>query len=145
MITLTELVTNPATADATLTLPYDLRQKSRLRTQLDNGVEVALQIKRGTVLRGGDYIKSDDGTVVLVQASPEHVSTATVEDPIQLARACYHLGNRHVPLQIGNTWLRYQHDHVLDHMLEDMGLEVKVEHVPFEPESGAYQSAAHSH
>jgi urease accessory protein len=58
---------------------------------------------------------------------------------------CYHLGNRHVPLQIAATWVRYQHDHVLDDMVLGLGLEVEVEKAPFEPEAGAYQSAAVGH
>ena len=145
MLKLTEVVHHAETPAATLTLPFDLRQKTRLRTQLDNGVEVALQIKRGTILRGGDYIKSEEGTVVLVKAASEHVSTAYVNDTLSLAKACYHLGNRHVPLQIGSNWVRYQHDHVLDHMLEEMGLSVLIEDAPFEPESGAYHNDSHAH
>jgi urease accessory protein len=61
-----------------------------------------------------------------------------------LARAAYHLGNRHVALQIGEGWLRYKHDHVLDEMLHGLGLKVAVEQAPFEPEAGAYHSGADS-
>ena len=75
----------------------------------------------------------------------ETVSTVHTGDAVMLARASYHLGNRHVALQIGAGWLRYQHDHVLDDMLRGFGLEVRVEEAPFEPEGGAYVAANHSH
>jgi urease accessory protein len=68
------------------------------------------------------------------------VSSAFCSDPLQLARAAYHLGNRHVAVQVGSGWLRYLRDHVLDHMLEEMGLQVRPDTVAFEPEAGAYHS-----
>jgi len=82
---------------------------------------------------------------VQVLAAPERVSTVRCADPLLLARAAYHLGNRHVPLQIEAGFLRYQHDHVLDEMVRGLGLEVLIEQAPFEPEAGAYQSAPHGH
>ena len=129
----------------TLTLPFDLRQKSRLRARLDNGDEAALQLKRGTILRSGDVLKADTGELILVQAALENVSTATTDDHQLFARACYHLGNRHVPLQIGDKCLHYQCDHVLDHMLIDLGLVLSHELSAFEPESGAYSSRGEGH
>jgi len=80
-----------------------------------------------------------------VSAAPETVSTVRCAEPQLLARIAYHLGNRHVALQIGTGWLRYQHDHVLDAMVQGMGLNVSVEQAPFEPEAGAYQGAEPSH
>src|SRR5688500_11264219 len=100
-----------------LTLPYDSRKRSRQRVELDDGRIVALLLPRGTVLRGGDRLLLGAAEVVLVKAAPESVSTVTASDPVQLARVAYHLGNRHVPLQVGPGWLRYQHDHVLDAMV----------------------------
>jgi urease accessory protein len=97
------------------------------------------------VLRGGDRLLADDGRVIEVHAAPETVSTVRTDDRLMLERACYHLGNRHVPLEIGPGWLRYQHDHVLDDMLAGFGLAVVVEHAPFEPEGGAYVSASNAH
>jgi len=123
---------------ATLTLPFDLRQKSRLRVRLDDGQDAALNLPRGRVLRGGDLLCADDGTVVLVRAAAEEVSTVTAESPTALARAAYHLGNRHVPVQIGAGFLRYGHDHVLDDMVRALGVSVRVEQAAFEPEGGAY-------
>jgi urease accessory protein len=132
-------------ADRRLTLPFGERSKSRLRAVLDNGEEAGLFLERGSVLRHGDLLLADDGRVIAVEAARETVSTVHTDDPLMLARASYHLGNRHVALQIGPGWLRYQHDHVLDDMLRGFGLAVTVEEVPFEPEGGAYVSAAHPH
>lgn len=127
-----------------LTLPFDLRQKSRLRARLDSGVEVSIVLKRGGVLRSGDLLKAKDGTVVEVRAAAESVSTARCRDNLTLARGAYHLGNRHVPLQIGEGFLRYQHDHVLDNMIRQLGFEIVAEHAEFEPEAGAY-GGGHGH
>lgn len=140
MLKLIERLDEPVEAGATLTLPFGDRQKSRLRTRLDDGREAGLTLDRGMVLRHGDCLRADDGMVVRVQAAPEAVSTAFSRDPLVVARACYHLGNRHVPLQIGDTWVRYLHDHVLDAMVAHLGLRVFTEHAPFEPEAGAYDS-----
>jgi urease accessory protein len=136
----------PRAAERRLRLPFGERSKSRLRAVLDNGEEAGLFLERGSILRDGDLLRADDGRLIEVEAAPESVSTVRADDPLQLARACYHLGNRHVPLQIGAGWLRYQHDHVLDDMLRGFGLEVHAEVAPFEPEGGAYVShSAHSH
>jgi urease accessory protein len=145
MLKATEVISPPTQHDFTLTLPYELRQKSRLRASLDNGDEIGLLLPRGTVLRGGDYLKSETGQVILVKAADEVVSTVSEKDPTLFARACYHLGNRHVPLQIGDGWLRYLHDHVLDDMLRGLGLSVGCERAPFEPEAGAYGGGHHHH
>jgi len=135
----------PQPAAGQLVLPFEMRQKSRLRARLSSGVEVGLILERGTVLRGGDLLRADDGSVIEVIAALETVSTVRESDPMRLARAGYHLGNRHVPVQIGAGWLRYGHDHVLDDMVRGLGLAVVVEQAPFEPEAGAYGHAAHSH
>ena len=145
MLSITEKLTAPATPQATLTLPFELRQKSRLRVTLDDGREAGLVLARGTLLRGGDLLRADDGTVIAVQAAPESVSTAFADDPVLLLRAAYHLGNRHIAVQVGDHWLRYLHDHVLDHMLEQLGLRVSSEQAAFEPEAGAYGGHGHSH
>ena len=126
-------------------LPFAERSKSRLRAVLDNGEEAGLFLERGSVLRHGDLLLADDGRLVEVEAAPETVSTVHTDNGLMLARASYHLGNRHVALQIGPGWLRYAHDHVLDDMLRGFGLTVSVERAPFEPEGGAYVAAAHAH
>lgn len=129
--------------DSTLTLSFDQRSRSRSRTRLDDGREAGLCLPRGTLLRGGDLLLTADGLRIRVQAADEQVSTAHTGDPLLLARACYHLGNRHVALQIDHRWIRYQHDHVLDDMVRGLGLELISENAPFEPETGAYHGHTH--
>src|SRR5690349_17338951 len=135
----------PRGAERRLVLPFAERSRSRLRAMLDNGEEAGLFLERGTILRHGDLLLADDGRLVEVEAAPETVSTVRTDDALVLARASYHLGNRHVALQIGPGWLRYCHDHVLDDMLRGFGLDVQVERAPFEPEGGAYVAAPHAH
>lgn len=139
-----KLPASTAPADVKLVLPFQLRNKSRLRTTLDTGEEVGLFLERGSILRGGDLLLAEDGRVVEVVAEPEAVSTVHASEPVALCRASYHLGNRHVALQIGPGWVRYQHDHVLDDMVRGLGLAVTVEQAPFEPEAGAYGGHSHS-
>lgn len=130
-------VNKPAT---TLTLPFEKRQKSRLQVTLDNGEQAGLFLPRGTLLRGGECLRAEDGRIISVLATEESTSTAYSDNAYLLMKACYHLGNRHIPLQIGNDFVRYQHDHVLDEMVASFGLDIKQELAPFEPESGAYHS-----
>ena len=138
----------------TLTLPYERRMISRQRVTLDQGGDAGLFLVRGASLQHGDVLKADNGELVQVQAALETVSTLYCEQRLLFARACYHLGNRHVPLEIRDGRLRYLHDHVLDEMLLGFGLKVVVEQASFEPEAGAYAAgnghhhhgaAAHSH
>ena len=131
--------------DGILSLPFEKRQKSRLRARLESGDEVGLMLPRGTILRHGDCLLSNDGQVIQVKAEAEQVSTVTSNDPLLLLRAAYHLGNRHVPMQITNDCLRYLQDHVLDEMVRQLGLDVVHERVPFEPEKGAYDGHGHQH
>ena len=145
MIRIEKLLSEAASHDATLSLPIDQRIKSRLKVTLDDGQKAGLFLPRGQVLRNGDLLQSTEGLVIQVQAAPETVSTVHSDDARTLARVAYHLGNRHVPLQITRAWVRYQHDHVLDEMVYGLGLEVTVEDAPFEPEAGAYKSAGHGH
>lgn len=122
-----------------LTLPFEQRQKSRLRARLDNGEEVALILPRGKLLRDGDRVTATDGREVEIAAAPErllHIESA------ELARVAYHLGNRHVPLQVGPDFLRIAEDHVLEEMVRRLGARVSHVEAPFEPEAGAY---GHSH
>ena len=130
--------------DAELKLPFDLRQKSRLRTRLVDGEEVGLFLEHGSILRGGDCLLAKDGRTVKVVSADEELMNAACANPTALARAAYHLGNRHVPVQIGEGWLRFQADEVLAKMLRGMGVEVSTLSAPFEPEAGAY-AGGHSH
>ncbi|MCC6206930.1 MAG: urease accessory protein UreE [Gammaproteobacteria bacterium] len=138
MLKLIEIVQSTDPGAATLTLTFDQRQRSRLRVMLDDGREAVLLLERGSVLRGGCCLRAEDSSIVRVNAAPEPVSTVQCADPHLLARACFHLGNRHIALQIGDGWLRYQQDHVLDDLVHGHGLHPVAEAAPFEPEAGAY-------
>lgn len=145
MIEIRAKTSAPPTPGLTLTLPFQDRQRSRLRVLLSHGREALMMMPRGTVLRGGDAVALSDGQVALVVAAPEPVSTVRADDARSLARAAYHLGNRHIPLEVGDGFVRYLHDHVLDAMVRELGLVVREELAGFEPEGGAYGKAGHSH
>ena len=151
MLRLTRRIDRAQRVDATLTLPYQDRIRSRLRVTLDDGREAGLLLERGTPLKAGDLLASEEGVVVAVQAADEPLSVVRGDDPLLLARACYHLGNRHVSVQIEPGRVSYLRDHVLDGMLRGLGLAVEQARGPFQPEPGAYGGSAeqgrhgHSH
>ena len=118
-----------------LILSFEQRQKSRLRAKLDSGEEVALVLPRGRVLRGGDLVTTTDGRVVEIVGAPEKLLHIESES---LAKVAYHLGNRHVAVQVGEGFLRIAEDHVLEEMLRRLGARVSHVEAPFEPEAGAY-------
>ena len=130
---------------STLTLSFDQRSKSRLRAKLDDQRDVAITLERGAQLLPGDLLKAESGEIVRILAANEEISVVNNDDMLLLARACYHLGNRHVALQISTGELRYLHDHVLDDMIRLLGLNASVREDTFEPESGAYGAHAHIH
>lgn len=129
---------------AQLKLPFDLRQKSRLRTQLVDGEDAWLLLPRGDILRGGDLLHASDGRIVEVIAQAEDVLHVECANATELTRAAYHLGNRHVPVQVGDGFLRIAADHVLADMLRGLGARLTPMHEPFEPEAGAY-GGGHQH
>ena len=127
-----------------ITLTFHQREKSRLKVVLPSQEEIGLFLPRGTVLKEGDVLSNDKGQMLEVIAAAETVSTVKADDPHLLLRIAYHLGNRHVSLQVENTWLRYAHDHVLDDMVALLGGVVLVEQATLHPESGAY-GGGHQH
>lgn len=145
MVLLVYKLAAPKKAATTLTLPWEKRIHSRLRVTLDNGQEAGLLLERGAVLRNGDLIASEDGVVVEVRASDETVSVVRCTSAEMMGRLCYHLGNRHVALEILSDEVHYLHDHVLDEMVRGLGLTVNISKAPFEPESGAYGGHSHTH
>ncbi|HHZ1627429.1 TPA: urease accessory protein UreE [Escherichia coli] len=146
MLYLTRRVETPAQTTASATLPVDMRVKSRIKVTLNDGRQAGLLLPRGLLLRDGDILSNENGDeFIKVIAADEAVSVVRCADPFMLAKACWHLGNRHVPLQIMPGELRYHHDHVLDDMLRQFGLDVDFAHLPFEPEAGAYASKSHAH
>jgi urease accessory protein len=127
-----------------LRLPFESRQKSRLRTKLVSGEEVGLVLPRGEILRGGDLVTASDGRVIEIIAQEEktlHIEAASSQ---ALAKVAYHLGNRHVPVQVGEDFLRIAEDHVLEEMVKKLGARVSHVEAPFEPEAGAY-AGGHQH
>jgi len=146
---LDESSNDSASVDSVL-LSFDERKRGRLKITTRLGEPAGIQIERGQVLRDGSLLSNQAGDLLRVEASGEHVSTAYIQDATLFARGCYHLGNRHVSLQIGEGFLRFQTDYVLDDMLRGLGIKVIHETASFEPENGAYShgqkpSSEHSH
>ncbi len=140
----------PAPATDSVALVYDERKRSRLKVKLASGVEAGIFLERGDHLHGGDRLVAEDGPVVVeILAAPEKLIEAVADSPLLFARAAYHLGNRHVPVQILPTEsggkLRFQIDHVLAEMVRGLGCTVSETEAPFQPESGAYGSHGGHH
>ena len=135
------------TPTATVTLTYDDRHRRRLRLVTDDGRRFLLDLPEARVLRDGDLLALDDGTLVQVRAASESVLDVSASDPLALTRIAWHLGNRHTPTQILPGHLRIRADHVLEHLLTDhLGAVVTRATAPFDPEGGAYGHAAtHEH
>ena len=128
----------------TISLTAEERTRSRLHSQSDQGAAIYLQLSRGIALQEGDWLKAATGELVQVRAKEEPVLTVTSAFPLALLQAAYHLGNRHVPMEITASYLRISPDPVLHHLLMHRGLSVEAEVAPFKPETGAYTSG-HSH
>lgn len=132
-----------------LVLAFVDRCKSRLRTRLSDGRDAGLMLPRGTVLRGGDRLRADAGEVVLVQAAVESLYEVravhgATRPELDLRRAAYHLGNRHIAVELANDTLKLERDPVLRDMLLGLGVQVREIEDRFEPESGAY-GGGHRH
>lgn len=121
------------------------REKARLKVSSEAGETLQLFLERGKLLTPGTLLASDCGRILRVQARAEAVTTALAGDWLSFTKACYHLGNRHVRLQIGECWLRMTPDHVLEALLSSLGLDIRHEVAAFEPEPGAYQHGHHAH
>ena len=132
----------------TVELDWDVRQKSRFAATDSAGRELGIFLPRGTLVRGGDVLVAEDGSMVRVIAAAQPVLVITHcqnhGTPFDLTRAAYHLGNRHVPIELQPDHLKIEPDHVLADMLRAMHLIVKAQDLPFEPEGGAY-AAGHGH
>lgn len=128
-----------------IALDWDARQKSRLEAMDDRGNHVAIFLARGAVMRDGDVLVVDDGGLIVVRAQPQPLMAVRSAASGGLVRAAYHLGNRHVPVNVRADSLRFEPDHVLADMLRGMGFEVLSIEDGFEPEAGAYHAAGHGH
>ena len=134
----------------TVSLDWDVRQKSRFQTEDSTGRVLSVFLQRGQVVRGGDVLVADDGSLIKVEAAPQtlmRISACTAHgSPFDLTRAAYHLGNRHVPIELHPDHLQIEPDNVLAEMLRAMHLIVNTVEEAFEPEGGAYGSHHdHSH
>ena len=142
MLILNKRTTAPATDS--VALAYDERKRSRLKVTLASGAEAGIFLERGDHLHGGDRLAAEGNTAVVeILAAPEKLIEAVADSPLLFARAAYHLGNRHVPVQLGKCGLLIQADHVLAEMLLGLGCVVSEVEAPFDPEGGAYGSHAH--
>lgn len=135
---------------ATVELDWDVRQKSRFDATDSQGRQLGVFLPRGTVVRGGDVLVAEDGSMIRVLAAPQPVLVITPctehGTPFDLTRAAYHLGNRHVPIELKPDHLKIEPDHVLAAMLKSMHLVVKEANAAFEPEGGAYGAqGGHAH
>ncbi len=131
----------------TLFLRAEVREKARQRLCLVDGTELLLQLPRGSCLNPGDILYAQGGeAVAIVEAEPEPVYTLHATDPFPLMRAAYHLGNRHVAMELAPGYLRIKPDHVLAHLIEQLGgVRYTEEMAPFLPDNGAYRSHGHTH
>ena len=134
---------------STIELDWDTRQKSRFEGVDSMGRTLGVFLPRGTLVRGGDVLVAEDGSMVRVIAAPQAVLRITActshGSPFDLTRAAYHLGNRHVPIELKPDHLKIEPDHVLADMLKAMHLIVNDVSEAFEPEGGAYSAGGHSH
>ncbi len=134
---------------STIELDWDIRQKSRFDCTDSLGRSLGIFLPRGTLVRGGDVLLAEDGSMVRVIAAPQSVLRITActshGSPFDLTRAAYHLGNRHVPIELKPDHLKIEPDHVLADMLRSMHLTVNEVLEAFEPEGGAYSAAGHAH
>ena len=138
-----------AEPDIRLSLTHEERTRARLKTTSTEGQEIGLFLEHGKHLHVGEYLRSSCGKSVRIDGALEDVMSASCDDWLLFAKACYHLGNRHVKLQVAERILRITPDHVLKEMLENLGMTVREEKAVFIPESGAYYSGklanGHSH
>ena len=134
---------------STVELDWDVRQKSRFDAIDSLGRQLGVFLPRGTLVRGGDVLVAEDGSMIKVIAAPQAVLRITActshGSPLDLTRAAYHLGNRHVPIELKPDHLKIEPDHVLADMLRAMHLIVNEVEEAFEPEGGAYSAGSHNH
>jgi len=144
MLTFTQRITTEEPAQHMVDLSFHQRTKARLRTVTAEKIDVGIIIDRGELLLHGDKLTDGDGQLLEIRALAEPVSVASTNNNLLFAKACYHVGNRHTEVQIETGRLIYLRDHVLDDMLNKLGLDVSERMLAFTPENGAY-SKGHSH
>lgn len=133
-----------ATAADTIVLDYEGRHRRRVTMTGTRGTEFLLDLPEAVVLRGGDALVLEDGRLIEIVAAPEELAEVRCDDPRQLARVAYHIGNRHVQAEIMDNRLRMRRDHVLEDMVRGLGAKVSHIEAPFEPDTGAYEPVVHA-
>ncbi|NRA20108.1 MAG: urease accessory protein UreE [Oceanospirillaceae bacterium] len=134
-------VEHQGAVDATVVLDHEQRMRGRLLLRSENDEEIRLFLQRGKPLIVGEYLQATCGKIIQVKGASEAVAIARCDDWPTFARACYHLGNRHVKISVGDRQLQIKPDHVLEEMLLLMGLKIEYQQQVFNPESGAYKHA----
>jgi urease accessory protein len=132
-------------ASGSLTLDFDARHRRRIRLTADQGEDVLLDLPKAVAMADGDGLQLEDGRWLKVQAAAELIVEVRHKDPIQLMRLAWHLGNRHLPTEIGDQVLRIRPDHVIEDMLHGFGADLIKVQAPFQPEGGAYRGHGHRH
>ena len=129
-----------------ITLDHDTRKKSRIKGITDKGADIGIFVERGHPLLVGEVLKTECGLLIEIKGQEEAVSTAIGTDGLTFSKVCYHLGNRHTTLQVGELWVRFKPDHVLEELAQQYGLSIDRAPAIFEPENGAYgKRGGHSH
>jgi urease accessory protein len=132
-----------------ITLDQDTRKKARIKGVTDKGNDIGIFMDRGHPLLVGEVLKSECGKLIEVIGQEEPVSTVVATDWLAFSKVCYHLGNRHTSMQIGELWCRFKPDYVLEELAENYGMTIDKTPSIFEPENGAYgkksSSKKHSH
>ena len=131
--------------DDSITLDHDTRKKARIKSTTDTSIDIGVFLERGHPLLVGEILKTECGKFIVVKGKAEDVATAIADDWLSFSKICYHLGNRHTSLQIGERWVRFKPDHVLEELAENYGLSINKTPAVFEPESGAYGKSGHNH
>jgi urease accessory protein len=129
----------------TVVLEFDDRHRRRMAMTGTRGLAFLLDLPETVALRGGDALMLEDGRLVEVVAAPEPLIELRGVDPRQMVRLAWHLGNRHLPVQIAGKHLRIRRDHVIEQMVKGLGASVVEIEAPFDPEGGAYVSGGHDH
>ena len=137
--------TSHNTIHDSVTLDQDTRKKARIKISTDQGQTLGIFMQRGHPLLVGEVLKTECGLLIEVKGEAEEVSTAIATNWMDFSRICYHLGNRHTSLQIGELWVRFKPDHVLEELAENYGLSIDRTAAVFGPENGAYGSQKHGH
>ncbi len=135
----------PEKADYVVKLPYDKRQQSRFKTFTTTGEEVGIILPRGQSMKLNSILLDENGQTLLILGQEEPLTCAICDQPLLWARASYHLGNRHTPVEIRDQRIFFQPDHVLEHMLEHLHVSTYRVNGIFNPEDGAYSHGGHHH